>query len=382
MYAHGLLQKIDLSSAADLYLCKTLARTKSISSTQALPSSITSKAEASNPFQEPAYANVTARLYNSTPVRTAIDEFLGLIREILGVPDLKDVSRAKKRLRKSDYNASLTPKTTAVPTENEDTEKNRIHKEDSGTIKYSVEDGSDDDDEYKQYESRLADDSPLDRGLSDEDDRLETEVDTRATALDTIPMDEKATIEELYQDPEQDSASSTSSHESRQPRRIRAPSAKSSLTSKPATTFLPSLMMGGYISGSESASDISNEEGAAPRKNRRGQKARRAIWEKKYRENANHIKKQRQSRDYGWDARRGALPNDGSESFRGKRRKEYGDGHRDRPRASGANIGPVKPRDTSQKSENAKLHPSWEAARRMKEQRKTPAFEGKKIVFD
>ncbi len=82
-----------------------------------------------------------------------------------------------------------------------------------------------------------------------------------------------------------------------------APPAKKIKAVKPISfdmgnsAFLPSLM-GGYISGSESASDI--DVAPPTRKNRRGQRARQAIWEKKYGEKAKHHQKAKDTRNSGW----------------------------------------------------------------------------------
>ena len=142
-------------------------------------------------------------------------------------------------------------------------------------------------------------------------------------------------------------------------------------------------MMGGYISGSES--DFTDEEGAslAPRRNRMGQQARRALWEKKYGSKANHLERQNKNRDHGWDPRRGAQPSHGKDTFRGREKKNKGiPGNRDRRQASGSKSNSVKNRDLLDKPPVAGLHPSWEAARKLKEQKQTVAFHGKKIVFD
>lgn len=173
-----------------------------------------------------------------------------------------------------------------------------------------------------------------------------------------------------------------------------ARTARSSITVPKATTFLPSLAMGGYWSGSEPMSDEEGENAAMieTRKNRKGQQARRALWEKKFGKNANHIKKQEQSRDHGWDARRGASGNDDrGQRGRGRGGKTRGKvsgllprqgGESGRPKhSSGANSDPVGLRKAKPSAEGP-LHPSWEAAKKAKELKKAAAFQGKKVVFD
>lgn len=151
---------------------------------------------------------------------------------------------------------------------------------------------------------------------------------------------------------------------------------KSSSASKPGlisgSTFLPSLM-GGYISGSESASDI---EEAKPKK-RRGQRARQAIWEQKYGTGAKHLLKpsRKGGRDSGWDVRRGAV--DGDE--RGKNSTPWKKGIQ-RPGAGHMEPAPApKPR---KRDDEGALHPSWEARKKARQTQKAVAFTGQKVVFD
>ena len=155
------------------------------------------------------------------------------------------------------------------------------------------------------------------------------------------------------------------------------------------TTFLPSLMMGGYWSGSESeATDDEAAAGPPKRKNRMGQQARRAVWEKKYGEKANHIqnekKKQKKNRDSGWDVKRGATVagdrGGGRGGRRGGRSQNRGDeqtGANSMPLGSGQG---AKGKRAAQ--ESGPLHPSWEAKKKAKEQASTASFQGKKVVFD
>lgn len=134
--------------------------------------------------------------------------------------------------------------------------------------------------------------------------------------------------------------------------------------------------MGGYFSGSESEPE--DGEAAPPqRKNRMGQQARRALWEKKYGAKANHVKsakkEEKRSRDSGWDLRRGAT--DGSERRgRGMGRGGHRGAGDSKRNGGGGKPGPVQ--------DDKPLHPSWEAAKKAKEQKATAAFQGKKVVFD
>ncbi|KAK3682415.1 Bud-site selection protein [Podospora appendiculata] len=164
------------------------------------------------------------------------------------------------------------------------------------------------------------------------------------------------------------------------PRKKLAKEKKSSKTSKTAavpvgpvtgSTFLPSLM-GGYISGSESASDL-DEVLAPARKNRRGQRARQAIWEKKFKDEAKHVKNGTgRARDAGWDLKRGAV-GDG---------KPWKQGIKN-PLGEGGSGEPKKERKPSTRDDLGTLHPSWEARKKLKEsQLETAPYAGKKIKFD
>ncbi|KAK3384579.1 Bud-site selection protein [Lasiosphaeria ovina] len=140
------------------------------------------------------------------------------------------------------------------------------------------------------------------------------------------------------------------------------------------STFLPSLMAG-YISGSESASDID----VKPRKNRRGQRARQQIWEKKFKAEAKHLKKM--ARDDGWDSKRGAVEagEDGKPWKRGIRNPLLGRGGR-----GGADKAPPPPPPRPKtRDDTGPLHPSWEAKKKLKLlQKDTAPYQGKKITFD
>lgn len=145
--------------------------------------------------------------------------------------------------------------------------------------------------------------------------------------------------------------------------------------------ILPSLM-GGYISGSESdASDI--DVAPAARKNRRGQRARQAIWEKKFKDRAKHLSQEKAGRDSGWDLKRGAV--DGSARTPWKQGiktpfERRPDSRRDEQEHAAPE--PRRPRPPTKKDDEGPLHPSWEARKKAKEAQQTAAFQGKKITFD
>ena len=154
-------------------------------------------------------------------------------------------------------------------------------------------------------------------------------------------------------------------------------------SSKPSSTFLPSLM-GGYWSGSESATD--DDDTSTRKKNRPGQQARRALWEKKYGARANHLKGQAsgKSGDKDWDPRRRARSAEDGRFTRGKSAGIGGKAGFVKNRGpTGENVVAVKPRlrGIGRRDDAGPLHPSWEAAKKAKEAKQTAAFQGKKVVF-
>ncbi|TXT11059.1 hypothetical protein VHUM_01810 [Vanrija humicola] len=147
-----------------------------------------------------------------------------------------------------------------------------------------------------------------------------------------------------------------------------------------SSMFLPSLAAG-FAPAGEGDSDPDNDydpdgifgSKTAPRKNRRGQRARQAIWEKKYGKGANHVVKAReeeekrkrgpqgQKRDSGWGQR---APAPAAPSAA-------------RPAAPASAPAPAPAGKPSEKT----LHPSWEAAR-LRKQREAVGAKATKIVFD
>lgn len=157
------------------------------------------------------------------------------------------------------------------------------------------------------------------------------------------------------------------------------------------STELPTLASG-YISGSDDEDNYDYDNDAqvksitSERKNRRGQRARRRIWELKYGKKANHVIKEKQ--DY--QAKREQKQKD-FEAREAKRKEKAAkqtqagiEPHSERPRSnerrgdhkaiSGSSAG-AKRKETAE----GPLHPSWEAK---KKQKASAQFEGKKVKFD
>lgn len=232
----------------------------------------------------------------------------------------------------------------------------------SENVDFSGSDSGDED--LSQFDTRLApgSDSEADSESGDEDDDLGN------NASDSISRSPSPSL---------------SGADSPPPKKAKA--TKGSAAPAQNTTFLPSLMAGGYWSGSEEATD--EEADAQPkRKNRMGQQARRALWEKKFGAGANHVKEEQIAakyggRDNGWDTKLGATD---SGRGRGGKRGGFGGGfgRPNRHTESGASSGGQKPgKPKGPPKDEGPLHPSWEAKRKAKEQAPV-AFAGKKMTFD
>jgi hypothetical protein len=246
----------------------------------------------------------------------------------------------------------------------------------------SEEDGSLDEETLSRYDALLG-------GSSDEESFDESKYDLKRSSKPSARLSLS-----LSPEPSEPSSPSEVGSQPPSPPPQKAPKALKTKTAKPppakagGSTFLPTLM-GGYWSGSESsASDLEDSVAAPVRKNRPGQMARRAIWEKKFGERANHIKKGQgtvadkrgKGKDDGWDAKRGAKDG-GDRSGRGR-----GGGRgrgRDFRQVTGENALPVEPRKMVKKRDDTgPLHPSWQAAKAAKEAKQTATFQGKKVTFD
>lgn len=147
---------------------------------------------------------------------------------------------------------------------------------------------------------------------------------------------------------------------------------------------LPDLIGGYYSGGSDEEDDVDNDkvvkEITQARKNRRGQRARQKIWEKKYGKEAKHIKEERQK----------------IASEREQRQREFEERERKRQlkaklaiqnAPSGANTQPLGARLTGSTDKTASdgkeiIHPSWQAKKLAEEKQKNVKFAGKKIKFD
>lgn len=405
-----------MSTKAELFLYKSILKSKPIVSAPAFPSYILAKVEAAAPLQDVAHANVQARLFNSNIVKEAMANILNETRAALEIRNEDSVGK-KRRLRAVDYTHESQLIKQASPTTlgpegilatkdegKSDGQTQSLLKGIHGEL-----DATNSDNEsvnLAAYEDRLAE--------SENDSTQEIDLQKSSTEHKEF---ENSPSRDITPSPSRSMSPSSSVPDNPKPRKV------STITPE-STIFLPSLTMGGYISDSDSAiSDPSFLLGNAttrPRKNRRGQRERRQIWEKKYGKNANHVKRQgqqqQQNRDQDWEARKGAVRVGGDD--RGKRGRGRGRGRvvdvsarsstqtiearaADKggaePFSSGANSDPIRARRKGKMPHDARatgnqtaaaagasapLHPSWEAAKRRKEAKKNVAFQGKKVVFN
>ncbi|MCJ1440859.1 MAG: hypothetical protein MMC23_001345 [Stictis urceolatum] len=378
-----ILKALELENLAEIYLYRTLCKIKSIAEAQDLPPSIRDRVEAaSHQSHDTAYANVTSRLFISNPVKEALESCLQSIRKALGI---EETTGKKKRLRKADYERMKA----------DDDLVGRSREAQEVVLHSGAEDGggtSKPAEGHGDLAERLASESAdeeFESGTSLEEDGLE-----RNSSLSPAETNGSRKVSKDYSAGNADNISdidaSTSENETMSAKRLNRATRANTATARPkSTTFFPTLM-GGYISGSEIESEDEAAANIDAPKNRPGQQARRAKWERKYGENANHIKKAKQSRDAGWDPRRGAQADGDQRGRRGSRRigtgakssRSKGRG----PQSSGANADAVVLRPQAKKKakdNEGKLHPSWEAAKKRKEQHKDSAtFAGKKVKFD
>lgn len=257
---------------------------------------------------------------------------------------------------------------------------------------------------WSRYDDFVAGSSESDDSDEDGSDAEDDFVDSRARSIrkpTTTSDDISLSSVDSEPEPEPDSDpeisgsdSSTASASLPKPKK-----AKTGPISTGGSAFLPTLM-GGYISGSESdASDI--DVGPSARKNRRGQRARQAIWEKKYKEKAKHVQKQQETkgRDQGWDMRRGAVGDDedgggnkpwkkgirnpfDNRNIHPDRQQHVSGGGEDGGGGGGFRDMPEKPKVPPSRDDTGPLHPSWAAAKKAKEEGQKIAFQGRKVVFD
>lgn len=355
-----------------------MLKSKPITNAPSFPSYITTKFEATPLPQDTASRNVQARLFNNNAVKTQLTDIMNGIGSLLGVSDGASI-RKKGRLRAStiasggdltqDVSKNERGKVKDFTSKDQNIQISTLSSPQTAHQAKNTNFSDEGSDDYDAFASRLGNSSDSESGNENKMQRPKQEL-----ALE-------------YKRSRTPSFTSSWSPAPSSPK----PKRRNLIAAPKSTTFLPSLALGGYISGSDSDHfSVSHLDfgTAEPRKNRRGQQARRQIWEKKFGRNAKHLKGQAQTqdRDQGWDPRAGARSTEGrgkDERRRGRAPVQKG---RSGPLSSGANADPIKARATKgenkEKQTEGPLHPSWEAAKRAKEAKKNVAFQGKKLVFD
>ncbi|KAI9743074.1 MAG: hypothetical protein M1818_003369 [Claussenomyces sp. TS43310] len=377
------LKSLDVPTAVDAHLYKALLKTKTIAESNLLPSFVTleSKKPSVSEQEVLAISNVTARLYNAKAVKEVMGHIMGNIYAAVGVPD--PAARSKETRTTASKHAAvdmsvamrtaLTATLNAAPVEHDLSEPKELGSENPSDSELDSEMES----ENLRYQSRIASSSEDGDDSEEEDSSHEIRKPSNSRLKTSHPRDLSITPE-----------ASIASDSPTPPPRVKK--AGKPVVTKGGSTFLPTLM-GGYLSGDESATD--DDEVAPPsRKNRRGQQARRAIWEKKYGAKAAHVQKQAagSAKDVHWDPKRGARSADDRRPGRARPQGMLDGGRgrtgfvRSREQVTGENAVPIVPRNrgTEKKEDGKGLHPSWIAARKAKEEKKVARFSGKKVVFD
>lgn len=339
---------------------------------------------------ETAVLNVHARLCNSNPVKEALPAVLKDVQRALGVRIDDDSLPKKKRLRAKDHEGphdghARSPRKLEVKARKDTSDVDAASGEEEvggRKLQDNKSDAEASEDEFADFEDRLA--SSDDDEASDDED-LDVDAIERQLALEGVrrktpsqPYDHTAALS-LSPSPDQHSNSSTPEPQ----KASQPPAAKKS-------SFLPSLSLGGYISGS--GSDLDSDIDAPARKNRPGQRARQQIWEKKYGARAKHLQKEK-TRDAGWDPRKGATESTDRRGKGGSQRERFAGGGGGRAGRSGrsgevrggerAGAGAGAGEKKKHRDDGGAIHPSWEAAKKAKERKEgVPAFSGKKITFD
>ncbi|TLD28924.1 hypothetical protein PspLS_03865 [Pyricularia sp. CBS 133598] len=383
------LKALDLHQAAQAHLCSALLKVKAAAQSPLLPEAIKNGVPKPEISEEERHAlhNVTSALYKRNQVRAVISAAIPVLCQSLGVSPPGDKSKAKGEPTSSKKDSKADAKSK------EARRKGRAEQSSE-----EQEDSSSDEDGYEsEAEEEELDDEAIDRmeamlGGSSSEEEIDSDDEgianlkrlAQRSGFDdgiSLPGSDSAPEEEYPQDDEVTIPSSSSSESE-----VAAPppkkAKKKEKKSKPIrdeeiveSVALPTLM-GGYISGSEEASDV--DVTPAPRKNRRGQKARQALAEKKYGDKAKHLGKQKEA---GWDSKRGAVDaGDGKPWKRGVRnplqQKKDGEGSRG-PKQEEAKKPEKKSRD-----DDGPLHPSWLAKKKAKQAQENASFQGKKITFD
>ncbi|KAG9239152.1 putative BUD22 family protein C4F10.06 [Amylocarpus encephaloides] len=382
------LNKLKLEQLADNHLCKTICKVKRMRESEGLPEEAKEKGtkrdevEGETPEDRAARLNVMSGLFLTDEVKVVLADQIRGLYMVMGIP-MQDNKQGKGKVDATKKDPSDTSNSEPAPKKAIAVEKNY-----SGEVWEGL--GSDTESDAERHnltagkQRRVEEDQGSDFDSEESFSRYNSMLGSSSSESDT----EK---EEAHSHPIRTKTKDLSLSLSPSPPPVSKAKSKASSKHNPqpvtkSTTFLPTLL-GGYFSGDESSASDLDDEPAPVKKNRKGQAARRAIWEKKYGIGANHIKSGQDpvsrddtnSRGRGrggrlWDRERGG----GREAFANR------NGGGGNPFGTGENSMPVGAgkRGMGKKDDAGPLHPSWQAAKKVKELKKTVKFEGKKVTFD
>ncbi|KAH7346443.1 Bud-site selection protein [Rhexocercosporidium sp. MPI-PUGE-AT-0058] len=399
------LKAINLDQATDAHLHKTLLKIKRLAESDVLPEEVRKVVPRPELSEEMIAAsnNVLSGMTNTKAVKDAMPQIITGMYIAMGIPPPAVPSKTKggKKdetrgiLKQSSIGVSRRQDTEDGGRDSEFTGEPKTIKEPSKTIAWdgfeSPGDDEDSGDEDMGSEAELARYDTLLGGSSDEESFDEEEY-----AIERKPSQSGPRLSlTLSPSPSSESTAQIIKSQSPEPkqRREKVSKPRVPITAPKGSTFLPSLNAG-YWSGSESSASDFNDAPPPVKKNRPGQMARRAIAEKKHGSGANHIKKglppvaeMGKKKGDGWDAKRGATDGEsgrgGGFGARGRGGNNRGGRQRDFSQVTGENAIAVEPRIRVKKRDDiGVLHPSWQAAKKAKEEKKTATFQGKKVTFD
>ena len=349
-----------------MYLYKLLNKIKAVSESPSLPADVRKQTTLS---ADTAVLNIHARLCNSKPVKEAVPAILADVQGALGIKIDAPKDRKKQQAKAVPVGAASSPQangSAAKPS----TQATEV------TLRGSSDDdddeglsGSEDSDAaFATFEGRLASSG------EDEEEGSDVEAIERQLEAEGIARKASGASRPTYNHAADLNLSSDDDGNSASP----PPEPRKAATLK-QSSFVPTLSMAGYISGSGSDIDDIDE---APKKNRRGQRARQQIWEKKFGQKAKHLQHSDKVQAKDWDPKRGAT-HTGDRRGKGKRFDRGGG-----PRRSEANDEALGKRpdggdNVKHRDDGGSIHPSWEAAKKAKEKKAAPVpFQGRKITFD
>ncbi|WVN90443.1 uncharacterized protein L203_105679 [Cryptococcus depauperatus CBS 7841] len=273
--------------------------------------------------------------------------------------------------------------------------------DDDGGFSRSIIDNSDgdkssDDEQYQQTHAAEAagwESGSVSESDPPDKDELQTDSDSHFESNDSNAADILQPKRSKISEPSSKSIIET---RAKAPKNEKNPKLKQELVSEnsknfASSIFLPSLSAG-FTRGDDGDSDPDLDEdpnGIAGkdkgvRKNRRGQRARQAIWEKKYGKSAKHVVKAREGEK---EKERIAQEKDEAKA----RSRDSGWGQRGKPshvgvsnHASSAWKPKPEPEQNASQESKKTLHPSWEAARLRKQKMGAipTNVKAQKVIFD